>query len=199
MPSRNFSTFISSVFFLSLWSLWAELLMFLIWFCSVDATRETGRMGRLINHSKNGNCQTKLHDINGVPHLILVASRNIEAGEELLYDYGDRSKASIAAHPWLKYWWRASSKQNKKRKGKLTVTVTFLFNSCTNAFETECVPFCCSIEETGRWGGELLTFWGHMTSVLFIYVFMRPSGCFAARLFCTFCIRAKLLQHAGGS
>lgn len=68
----------------------------------VDATKETGRMGRLINHSKNGNCQTKLHDINGVPHLILVASRDIDEGEELLYDYGDRSKASIAAHPWLK-------------------------------------------------------------------------------------------------
>ncbi|KAG8010479.1 N-lysine methyltransferase KMT5A-A, partial [Nibea albiflora] len=69
----------------------------------VDATKETGRLGRLINHSKNGNCQTKLHDINGVPHLILVASRDIDEGEELLYDYGDRSKASIAAHPWLKY------------------------------------------------------------------------------------------------
>ncbi|XP_028273265.1 N-lysine methyltransferase KMT5A-A [Parambassis ranga] len=69
----------------------------------VDATKETGRMGRLINHSKNGNCQTKLHDISGVPHLILVASRDIDKGEELLYDYGDRSKASIAAHPWLKY------------------------------------------------------------------------------------------------
>uniref|UniRef100_A0A3Q3IM20 [histone H4]-lysine(20) N-methyltransferase n=1 Tax=Monopterus albus TaxID=43700 RepID=A0A3Q3IM20_MONAL len=68
----------------------------------VDATKETGRMGRLINHSKNGNCQTKLHDINGIPHLILVASRDIDKGEELLYDYGDRSKASIAAHPWLK-------------------------------------------------------------------------------------------------
>ncbi|KAM4634543.1 N-lysine methyltransferase KMT5A-A isoform 2-T2 [Polymixia lowei] len=69
----------------------------------VDATKETGRMGRLLNHSKNGNCQTKLHDINGIPHLILVASRDIDEGEELLYDYGDRSKASIAAHPWLKY------------------------------------------------------------------------------------------------
>ncbi|XP_036385465.1 N-lysine methyltransferase KMT5A-A [Megalops cyprinoides] len=69
----------------------------------VDATIETGRMGRLINHSKNGNCQTKLHDINGIPHLILVASRDIDEGEELLYDYGDRSKASIAAHPWLKH------------------------------------------------------------------------------------------------
>ncbi|KAM3874241.1 N-lysine methyltransferase KMT5A-A [Diretmus argenteus] len=69
----------------------------------VDATKETGRLGRLINHSKNGNCQTKLHDINGIPHLILVASRDVVEGEELLYDYGDRSKASIAAHPWLKY------------------------------------------------------------------------------------------------
>ncbi|XP_034026250.1 lysine methyltransferase 5Ab [Thalassophryne amazonica] len=69
----------------------------------VDATKETDRLGRLINHSKNGNCQTKLHAINGTPHLILVASRDIEENEELLYDYGDRSKASILAHPWLKY------------------------------------------------------------------------------------------------
>ncbi|KAM9331205.1 N-lysine methyltransferase KMT5A [Gastrophryne carolinensis] len=68
----------------------------------VDATKESDRLGRLINHSKNGNCQTKLHDIDNVPHLILVASRDIKAGEELLYDYGDRSKSSIEAHPWLK-------------------------------------------------------------------------------------------------
>ncbi|KAG5272471.1 hypothetical protein AALO_G00165920 [Alosa alosa] len=69
----------------------------------VDATSESGRMGRLINHSRNGNCHTKLHDINGIPHLILVASRDIDKGEELLYDYGDRRKSSIAAHPWLKH------------------------------------------------------------------------------------------------
>ncbi|XP_062066612.1 N-lysine methyltransferase KMT5A-like [Lepus europaeus] len=69
----------------------------------VDATRETNRLGRLINHSKCGNCQTKLHDMDGVPHLILIAARDIAAGEELLYDYGDRSKASIEAHPWLKH------------------------------------------------------------------------------------------------
>uniref|UniRef100_A0A3P8UGD2 [histone H4]-lysine(20) N-methyltransferase n=1 Tax=Amphiprion percula TaxID=161767 RepID=A0A3P8UGD2_AMPPE len=69
----------------------------------VDATKETSRLGRLINHSKTGNCQTRLHPIDGIPHLILVASKDIEAEEELLYDYGDRSKASISAHPWLKY------------------------------------------------------------------------------------------------
>uniref|UniRef100_A0A4W5NFS4 [histone H4]-lysine(20) N-methyltransferase n=1 Tax=Hucho hucho TaxID=62062 RepID=A0A4W5NFS4_9TELE len=69
----------------------------------VDATKESTRLGRLLNHSKTGNCQTKLHDIDGIPHLILVASRDIESEEELLYDYGDRSKESISAHPWLKY------------------------------------------------------------------------------------------------
>ncbi|XP_075033498.1 N-lysine methyltransferase KMT5A isoform X2 [Mixophyes fleayi] len=68
----------------------------------VDATKESNRLGRLINHSKTGNCHTKLHNICDVPHLILIASRDIRSGEELLYDYGDRSKSSIEAHPWLK-------------------------------------------------------------------------------------------------
>uniref|UniRef100_A0AAV3AM05 [histone H4]-lysine(20) N-methyltransferase n=1 Tax=Pyxicephalus adspersus TaxID=30357 RepID=A0AAV3AM05_PYXAD len=68
----------------------------------VDATKETNRLGRLINHSKTGNCHTKLHNINNIPHLILIASKDIKAGEELLYDYGDRSRSSIEAHPWLK-------------------------------------------------------------------------------------------------
>lgn len=70
---------------------------------SIDATKESGRLGRLVNHSKCGNCQTRLHAIGETPHLILVASRDIKAGEELLYDYGDRSKESITAHPWLKF------------------------------------------------------------------------------------------------
>lgn len=67
----------------------------------VDATKETGRLGRLVNHSKRGNLRTQMCTIKGVPHLVLVAQRNIEAGEELLYDYGDRSKASLQFHPWL--------------------------------------------------------------------------------------------------
>ena len=73
---------------------------------SVDATKETDRLGRLLNHSKtNGNVTTQLFPIKGTPHLILVAARDIEANEELLYDYGDRSKSSVESHPWLKVWW----------------------------------------------------------------------------------------------
>ena len=69
----------------------------------VDATKETNRLGRLVNHSKtSSNVYTKIFPIKDVPHLILVASRDIECGEELLYDYGDRSKKSLDSHPWLK-------------------------------------------------------------------------------------------------
>jgi histone-lysine N-methyltransferase SETD8 len=35
------------------------------------------------------------------PRLILVARKDIDSGTELLYDYGDRSKESLKAHPWL--------------------------------------------------------------------------------------------------
>jgi histone-lysine N-methyltransferase SETD8 len=59
-------------------------------------------MGRLVNHSRlTPNLQTKVVVFRGTPRLILVAKRDIEPGEELLYDYGDRSKESLEAHPWL--------------------------------------------------------------------------------------------------
>ena len=69
---------------------------------SIDATAESGRLGRLLNHStKTNNCCTKLVEFKGKPHLIIVAATDIQEGEELLYDYGDRNKESLQAHPWL--------------------------------------------------------------------------------------------------
>jgi len=62
---------------------------------SVDATAESGRLGRLLNHSRHGNCMTRSLAINDHPYLILVAKRAIREGEELLYDYGDRNKDAI--------------------------------------------------------------------------------------------------------
>ncbi|KAM9716994.1 uncharacterized protein ACNS7B_022751 isoform 2-T5 [Menidia menidia] len=79
----------------------------------VDATKETGRLGRLINHSKNGNCQTRLHPIDGAPHLILVASRDIEAEEELLYDYGSNTDGDSDNEPLVKMA-KVSSKAARK-------------------------------------------------------------------------------------
>jgi histone-lysine N-methyltransferase SETD8 len=61
-------------------------------------------MGRLINHSKSqANLSTKTIIVDGAPRLVLFAARDIEANEELLYDYGDRRKESLANHPWLAF------------------------------------------------------------------------------------------------
>ena len=76
----------------------------LISFFSIDATAESGRFGRLFNHSRlNPNCMAKVIQIEKQepPRLVLIAKCDIEAGTELLYDYGDRSKESLAVHPWL--------------------------------------------------------------------------------------------------
>lgn len=70
---------------------------------SVDATAETGYLGRLVNHSaKEPNLVTRIMEVKNLPHLILVAARDIAVGEELLYDYGDRSRDAVEANPWLK-------------------------------------------------------------------------------------------------
>ncbi|EDQ90832.1 uncharacterized protein MONBRDRAFT_15842 [Monosiga brevicollis MX1] len=68
----------------------------------VDAT-QTGRVGRLINHSRaKPNLKTKLFVLDDRPHLGFIVKRDIEKGEELLYDYGERDPATLRQMPWLK-------------------------------------------------------------------------------------------------
>uniref|UniRef100_A0A1L8DXF6 [histone H4]-lysine(20) N-methyltransferase n=1 Tax=Nyssomyia neivai TaxID=330878 RepID=A0A1L8DXF6_9DIPT len=69
----------------------------------IDATKESEKIGRLVNHSRNGNLMTKIVDYKGRPHLVLLAKEDIDAGKELTYDYGDRSKESLQHHPWLAF------------------------------------------------------------------------------------------------
>ena len=74
-----------------------------MYFCSVDATKEDNTLGRLINHSRTKpNIRSLIIDVDNTPHIIFYSMRDIKQGEELLYDYGDRSTASLTAHPWLK-------------------------------------------------------------------------------------------------
>ncbi|XP_018569294.1 histone-lysine N-methyltransferase pr-set7-like [Anoplophora glabripennis] len=69
----------------------------------IDATAESVRLGRLVNHSRNGNLLTRTISVDGKPRLVLIAKDDIKMGEEILYDYGDRSKESLKHHPWLAY------------------------------------------------------------------------------------------------
>ena len=52
----------------------------------IDATRIGGK-ARFINHSCDPNCETKIMDLFGEKHVVIVALRDIEPYEELVYDY----------------------------------------------------------------------------------------------------------------
>ncbi len=71
-------------------------------FYSIDATEETPYLGRLINHSSNGNLKPKCYNVDGNPRLGFIALKKISIGEELSYDYGERRKEYLDANPWLK-------------------------------------------------------------------------------------------------
>lgn len=69
----------------------------------IDATNSSGP-GRKINHSR-WHCNVKPDDfeeVKGYPRVFFVARKDIECGDELLFDYGDRDKAVLHHNPWLK-------------------------------------------------------------------------------------------------
>lgn len=53
----------------------------------IDAKRY-GNMARFINHSCEPNCQVEEWYVDGLPRLVVVATRLIRAGEEVTFDYG---------------------------------------------------------------------------------------------------------------
>jgi histone-lysine N-methyltransferase SETD8 len=72
-----------------------------------DATNSEG-IARCVNHSKkNANLKPFVQDTMDhkkkevVPVLFFKTTRAIAKGEELLFDYGDRSKKATEAFPWL--------------------------------------------------------------------------------------------------
>lgn len=70
-----------------------------LYICSIDAT-DCDRLCKFVNDaekgSSNNNSVMKLEVFNNQPKLCLYASRDIEIGEELRYDYGEKNL------PWRK-------------------------------------------------------------------------------------------------
>jgi len=70
-------------------------------FC-INGTHSSG-IGRLINHNrKNPILVPKIFIVDQIPRLVFLAKRSIAVGDELCYDYGERSNAAVASFPWLK-------------------------------------------------------------------------------------------------
>ncbi|XP_052466289.1 uncharacterized protein LOC128021339 isoform X32 [Carassius gibelio] len=60
----------------------------------IDACEEDSSLGRLVNDDhRRPNCKMKTIKVNETPHLCLFAVRDITAGEELTYNYGDSNWA----------------------------------------------------------------------------------------------------------
>lgn len=56
---------------------------------SIDAT-DNMRLGRFVNDAprKTANCSPKALFVDGKPHVVFFAVKDIKAGEELSFDYG---------------------------------------------------------------------------------------------------------------
>lgn len=68
----------------------------------IDATGETIYKGRLVNHSHlSPNARVDVIYFNDTLHLALFATSNINVGDEILYDYGDKRKSVLISNPWL--------------------------------------------------------------------------------------------------
>ena len=57
---------------------------------SLDATKDDGSLGRLVNDSKYfPNAKVKLLNVDNVPRLCLFTLKTISSGEEIRYFYGE--------------------------------------------------------------------------------------------------------------
>ena len=71
-------------------------------FDSIDATKVSNRIGRLINYSlAKDNLTTRIIEVHGQPHLCFFAKKKIEIGDELLYSYGERRRKVLQENLWL--------------------------------------------------------------------------------------------------
>ena len=71
-------------------------------YSSIDATKDDGHYGRMVNHSrKSPNATPKVFKVNGIPRVCLMAKHPIQEGKELSYDYGDRRTDVLESNPWL--------------------------------------------------------------------------------------------------
>ena len=66
-------------------------------FHSIDATKESGRLGQLVNHSKTyPTAAVKLIEVDGVPRLYLFANQNIPKGAEILWGETENTTSRVS-------------------------------------------------------------------------------------------------------
>jgi len=75
-------------------------MLFVKEFC-IDATSETGRLGRLLNHSRSAP-NLKAWQLPNEKRVVMKAIQDIPAGTQLTWDYGEEDTEVLKELPWLK-------------------------------------------------------------------------------------------------
>ena len=85
---------------------------------SIDAS-QTASMGRWINHgsAREANLKPVRLSAGGTYHVLFQATRGIRAGEELLWNYGDRRPEIQSSFPWLQ---DSASGDRQRRNPRVT-------------------------------------------------------------------------------
>ncbi|XP_046567598.1 N-lysine methyltransferase KMT5A-A-like, partial [Haliotis rubra] len=101
---------------------------------SIDATEAYASLGRMVNDvdSRHENCVMKLIQHEAQPHLCLFATRDVQVGEELKYDYGDntvnwRKQIQMTIHSICLMW--TIQHTNKMRLPKILILLNLQSSS----------------------------------------------------------------------
>ena len=84
----------------------------------VDAFRKGNKI-KFANHSKRPNCEVRIFTIDRQQHIIFFAKRDIEAGEELFFDYHyeqEQKSAYVKKNGVVVDWMRDAKRANTVRK-----------------------------------------------------------------------------------
>lgn len=84
----------------------------------VDAFRKGNKI-KFANHSKKPNCEVKIFTITRQQHILFYAKRDIEAGEELFFNYNyeqEQKSASMVKNGVVVDWMRDAKRANTVRK-----------------------------------------------------------------------------------
>ncbi|MEQ2257350.1 hypothetical protein ILYODFUR_033976 [Ilyodon furcidens] len=96
---------------------------------SVDAAREDGSLGRLVNdHAVNPNSKMKVTRVDGRPHLCLFALKDIGPGEEVTYNCGDSD------WPWRNKVFRSVAILSQVILSALNTTLKVISSCSTHSF-----------------------------------------------------------------
>ncbi|KAF2070070.1 hypothetical protein CYY_008608 [Polysphondylium violaceum] len=111
----------------------------------IDSTipKEEMGTGRYINHRVEGNLDPVKISVNGVPKIVLISNKLIKGGEELFFDYGDRSSKSLTFFPWLRDDFNPgllSDEEEKQSKSKSNIHFSGSSNSKSSVNSTSTSP-----------------------------------------------------------